>query len=139
MEFNANATSATNHGWRVRDTITNLFVDVPPGFADFAIPMPTEPIQTTVKMRYLGGIIIVLDAAWTYGPNVQVPGNDGENLFDTDVVLWYEGYLPHSAAEGSALWHSTGIRLVSSLVAPPPAGYHSTNRPSESERHGTNQ
>ena len=121
IEFDANAATATNHGWRVRDTVTNLYVDLLPGFADFAIPdaltaAVTDYSQNTVFGRHYTG----LDTAWTYGPNVQVPGNDGENLFNTDLVLWYEGYLPHSASEGSALWHSTGIRLVSSLAAPLP-------------------
>ena len=45
-EFNANAASALDHGWRVRDVITGLAVDVLPGFPDFSIPdgtiIPTE-------------------------------------------------------------------------------------------------
>ncbi|MGC4098378.1 MAG: hypothetical protein QM706_14790 [Nitrospira sp.] len=52
------------------------------------------------------------DKGWTFGPNTQVPYNNGESINNKDLVFWYEGYLPHSADEGSDLWHSTGIRLV---------------------------
>src|SRR5262249_23257667 len=70
------------------------------------------------------------DAGWTYGPNTQVPGNDGQSLQDADLVVWYEAYMPHAATAGSALWHSTGIRLVSNLTdsSPPtaPTGLNAT-------------
>ena len=61
------------------------------------------------------------NGGWTYGPNTQVPYNNGEPIANTDVVFWYEGYLPHSADEGSTLWHSTGLRLaVNGGPSPPP-------------------
>src|SRR2546430_13104831 len=40
------------------------------------------------------------DTGWTYGPYTQVPFNDGESISNNDIVLWYEGYLPHQASEG---------------------------------------
>jgi hypothetical protein len=42
----------------------------------------------------------------------EVPFNNGESIDSQDLVLFYKAYLAHSAAEGSDLWHSTGVRLA---------------------------
>ncbi len=121
-EFDALATTAADHAWRVRDTLTGLYVDVLPGFADFSIPDGSTPVpvtdysnHTAFGRRYRASE----DGGWTYGATTQVPFGNGEDIDGEDIVLWYEGYLPHTAAEGGELWHSTGIRLVSSLTLPP--------------------
>jgi hypothetical protein len=122
-EFDAPASSAVNHAWRVRDATTGLQVDVLPGFADFSIPDGSAnlPVAGYANHTVFGRLYRSSeDAGWTFGPNTQVPYNNGENIDSKDIVLWYEGYLPHTAAEGSDLWHSTGVRLVSNLVPPPP-------------------
>lgn len=124
-EFNADASSAVAHAWRVRDATTGLHVDVLPGFADFSIPdgSTTLPVAGYTNHTVFGRLYRSTEnAGWTFGPNTQVPYNDGEDIDGADVVLWYEGYLPHTAAEGPGLWHSTGVRLVSNLVPPPPDG-----------------
>ncbi|MGE0824938.1 MAG: fibronectin type III domain-containing protein [Candidatus Binatia bacterium] len=92
------------------------------GFADFSIPNAATEAVTEYNHNTIFGRTHKSseDEGWTYGPNVQVPYNDGESILNTDIVLWYEGYLPHAAAEGESLWHSTGIRLVSNLATPPP-------------------
>ncbi len=122
-EFDADASTAVNHAWRVRDVTTGLHVDVLPGFDGFSIPdgSTTEPVAGYANHTVFGRLYHSAEnAGWTFGPNVQVPYNDGEDIDSTDIVLWYEAYLPHSAAEGSGLWHSTGVRMVSNLVPPPP-------------------
>lgn len=123
-EFNANATDALDHAWRVRDSITGNFVDVLPGFTDFTIPNEaTQPVTGYANNTVFGRRFKASeDTGWTYGPNTQVPYNEGEPTDNVDIVLWYEGFLPHSTAEGSGLWHSTGIRLVvnGGLSTPPP-------------------
>lgn len=129
-EFDAKATDAVNHGWRVRDLPTGKFVDVLPGFTNFTIPDSnsngtTAPTTDDYDKHTVFGRLYRSSeyTGWTYGPNVQVPFNNGESIDAKDIVLWYEGYLPHSAAEGSALWHSTGVRLaVNGGGAPPPGG-----------------
>lgn len=122
-EFNALATEALDHGWRVRDSVTGTFVDVLPGFTDFTIPdQNTQPVAGYANHTVFGRLYRASeDTGWTFGPNTQVPNNNGESINNTDIVLWYEGYLPHSAAEGSTLWHSTGLRLaVTAGTTPPP-------------------
>ena len=122
-EFNANATEAIDHGWRVRDSVTGNFVDVLPGFTDFTIPtQTTEPVTGYANNTVFGRLYKSTESsAWTFGPNTQVPYNNGEPIDNTDVVFWYEGYMPHSAADGSTLWHSTGLRLaVNGGSSPPP-------------------
>ncbi len=122
-EFNSPAAEALDHGWRVRDSVTGTFVDVLPGFTDFAIPNEsTQPVTGYANHTVFGRLYkSAEDTGWTFGPNTQVPYNEGESVNNTDIVLWYEGYLPHSAAEGSNLWHSTGLRLaVTAGTTPPP-------------------
>ena len=124
-EFNANATTAINHGWRVRDSVTGNFVDVLPGFDGFTIPNETTVEETSYANNTVFGRLFksTETSAWTFGPNTQVPYNEGEPIDNQDVVLWYEGYMPHSAADGSTLWHSTGLHLAvngASLPPPPP-------------------
>ena len=122
-EFNAEATEAVNHGWRVGDADSGKFVDVLPGFTDFTIPNEsTQPVTGFANHTVFGRLYRASeDTGWTYGPNTQVPYNNGESINAQDIVLWYEAYLPHLAAEGSGLWHSTGVRLaVNGGGAPPP-------------------
>ena len=123
QEFDANAASAANHAWRVRDKTTGLTVDVLPGFPDFVIPDggTTIPVTAYSNNTVFGRVYrSTEDVGWKYGPNTQVPFNNAEGIASADTVLWYEGYLPHSSSDGSALWHSTGVRLVANLAGSPP-------------------
>jgi hypothetical protein len=122
QEFNAEATSASNHQWQVRNTVTGLTMSVLPGFADFTIPdnnanqsITAFERNTVFGRRYKAAE----DVGWTVGPNVQVPFGDNETMAD-DLIFWYEAYMPHTKAEGAALWHSTGIRMVNNISANPP-------------------
>ena len=124
-EFDANATEAIDHGWRVRDSVTGNFIDVLPGFTDFTIPDGTTVPATNCANNTVFGRLYKgsEDTGWTYGPNTQVPYNNGEPIGNNDIVFWYEGYLPHSAADGDNIWHSTGLRLAVNgglLPSPPP-------------------
>ena len=123
-EFDFGAPTAVNHAWRVRDATTGFHVDVLPGFPDFVIPdgSTTVPVTAYSNNTVFGRVYRLFeDEGWPYGPNTQVPFNDGESIVSADTVLWYEAYLPHSSSDGSALWHSTGVRLfVNPAGSPPP-------------------
>ncbi len=130
-EFNANATEAINHGWRVRDSVTGNFVDVWPGFTDFTIPGDNNLAVSNYASNTVFGRLYKSseDVGWTYGPNAQVPFNNGESIGNSDSVFWYEGYLPHTTGEGSDLWHSTGLRIaVNGAIAPPPPPTNETTQ-----------
>ncbi|MGH8522701.1 MAG: proprotein convertase P-domain-containing protein [Gammaproteobacteria bacterium] len=127
IEFNRNATAADGHGWRVADSVTGSYIDVLPGFTNFTIPNPENNGGTQAVSGYSNHTVFgrlyksAEDIGWKVGPNTQVPYGNGESINNQDLVLWYEGYLPHSRDEGSNLWHSTGVRLVLSAgTAPPP-------------------
>ncbi len=117
-EFNRKASDATNHTWRVRDILSSIYVDILPGFPGFSIPGgSTIPVSDYSKNTVFGRLYKGSeDGGWIYGPNIQVPFGDNENISNQDLVLWYEAYLPHPASDGTELWHSTGIRLVSSIT-----------------------
>ncbi len=123
-EFDLGAATAANHAWRVRDATTGFHVDVLPGFPDFVIPdgSTTVPVTAYSSNTVFGRVYrLGEDEGWPYGPNTQVPFNDGESIASADTVLWYEAYLPHSSSDGSGLWHSTGVRLfVDPAGSPPP-------------------
>lgn len=119
-EFNAAANTATNHAWRVRDTVTNLNVDVLPGFTNFSIPdnSPQLPSDSYVNHTVFGRQYRASeDIGWTQGPNVQVPYGNNESM--SDLVFWYEGYMPHLSSEGAALWHSKGVRFAVTVPGGP--------------------
>lgn len=121
-EFNAAATSASNHQWRVRNSVTGMSLDVLPGFADFTIADGNRNVPVTAYDRntvFGRAYRASEDIGWTVGPNTQVPYGNGESIA-ADAVLWYEGYMPHAAADGQSLWHSTGLRLVTRLDGAPP-------------------
>lgn len=121
-EFNAPANSAVNHSWRISDTSTGLNVEILPGFTDFTIPdANTLPVTGYANNTVFGRLYRdTEDTGWTVGPNVQVPWGNSESIFNTNIVLWYEGHMPHSPAEGANLWHSTGLRLVVNSGSTPP-------------------
>lgn len=120
-EFNQSVTAVDSHRWRVRDAITGMSVDLLPGFTDFTIPdANNQPLfdysQNTIFSRLFNSSE---DETWAYGPNTQVPFNNGETVDRQDLVVWYEGYMPHSPAEGPDLWHSIGLRMKVNLTTAP--------------------
>lgn len=62
---------------------------------------------------------------WTKGARGEIGDNwmsPPENINGQDLVMWYVSHLPHSASEGSSIWHASGPRVeVVSTATPPPA------------------
>lgn len=109
-EFNRSATDAVNHGWEVRDTVTGDRVTIDFDDGTFSLPGTVVPETDYAQNGVYGRQYRSTELTWQGGASRTLPfGNTGETM--SDVVLWYSGYMPHTAAEGSALWHSTGIRL----------------------------
>ncbi|MEE9426039.1 MAG: putative Ig domain-containing protein [Methylococcales bacterium] len=123
-ESNDSVTTANNHRWQVRDTLTGDSVDIEYGAAGWNdINGTVNPYSSFANNRILGRRYHSSeDEGWTYGAQSEVPFDNNESINDQDIVVWYKGYLPHDAAEGPDLWHSTGVRLVINLASVTPPG-----------------
>jgi hypothetical protein len=124
-ESNESVTTANNHRWQVRDTVTGDSVNIEFSAAGWnningtVVPEDNFANNLLLGRRYQSNE----NRGWTHGAHAEVPYNNGENIDGQDLVVWYKGYLPHTAAEGPDLWHSTGVRIVVNLADntnPPP-------------------
>ena len=124
-ESNESVTTANNHRWQVRDTVTGDSVNIEFGAAGWnnidgtVVPEDNFANNLLLGRRYQSNE----NRGWTHGAHAEVPYNNGENIDGQDLVVWYKGYLPHSVAEGPELWHSTGVRFIINLADntnPPP-------------------
>jgi len=63
-----------------------------------------------------------LGARGEIGESFNTPAED---INGEDLVFWYVSHLPHTAAEGSSIWHSSGPRIevltTDQPAEPPPA------------------
>ncbi|MGC1439687.1 MAG: putative Ig domain-containing protein [Burkholderiaceae bacterium] len=114
-EFETNATDAYQHGWFVEDEATGLRVRV-----DFDNGQWNVAGNVVAASEYSNNLIGAMvsrtsEEAWPGSPSPNFPHDNNENINNADVVMWYRGYLPHTPEEGSALWHSTGIRITADM------------------------
>lgn len=113
-EFDVSADAAQDHNWQVRNPNTGATVNLQPGFTNFVLPDPSQAEGLNYAFNTLFGRAYHAseDIGWFYGALSEVPYNNGENIDNQDIVLWYKGHMAHLASEGSDLWHSTGVRLI---------------------------
>lgn len=147
-EFNVAATQAQDHGWVVRDTVSGNKVEINLDSGTWNVAGTVIPETTYANNRVAGRLHRngeedwgsvghgSLPANWNGGQNAINYGNN-ENINGQDVVLWYSGYLPHTASEGSALWHSTGVRIKWSQGGTPPFTTPPSNETSHKFDFGT--
>ena len=109
-EFTAAATAAVDHGWEVRDSVTGDRVTIDFDDGTFTLPGVVIPETQYAQNVVYGRQYRSSEAVWSGGARRGTLFGDNDERM-TDVVLWYSGYMPHSADEGPSLWHSTGIRL----------------------------
>ncbi|MBX2882003.1 MAG: hypothetical protein KTR32_18790 [Granulosicoccus sp.] len=110
-EFQTNATDAFQHGWYVEDTVSGYRVRVGFDNGDWNVAGTVVP-ESSYASNLVGGLVSRSnEEGWTGGASQDFRYNNGESLVNSDVVMWYRGYLPHTPDEGSALWHSTGVRI----------------------------
>ncbi len=108
-EFNKTAASAADHEWYVRDTVTGRSVRLNFDDGTYNLPGTIVPETAYVENNVYGRQYKQDEELWSGGPTRDLGFNEGEAM--SDIVLWYTGYMPHSAAEGPDLWHSTGVRM----------------------------
>ncbi len=119
-EFSLDADAAVNHDWEVYDTVTGDSVTVQFDDGSFEVAGENLPITDYENNRVYGRQYRSNELAWSGPASYDLFGDQGETI--SDLVLWYSGFMPHSAAEGPNLWHSTGIRMQFGDTDPPPAG-----------------
>ena len=121
-EFGDNVTSADNHRWQVIDTVSGDRVDIEFGAAGWDdIGGTVDPVNTFQNNRIFGrSFKRSEDEGWRYGARSEVPHDNNEDIDGRDILIWYKGDLPHSAAEGPDLWHSTGVRFIINLAGTNP-------------------
>jgi len=105
-ELNDNKNSSTNRVWFVRDNPTGHGSWVLPGSADGSVN--TFSNKDIGARRYHGAE----DEGWPFGASGHLGYGNSESIQETDVILWYAAHMPHSAAEGSNVWHSVGPWLL---------------------------
>ncbi len=108
-EFSLDATAAVDHGWEVRDSVTGDRITIAFDDGTFTVPGQVIPETDYENNKVFGRQYSSSETTWQGGATDGLFGDNNEAM--NDVVLWYSGYMPHSAAEGPTLWHSTGVRL----------------------------
>ncbi|MGB1252657.1 MAG: putative Ig domain-containing protein, partial [Candidatus Promineifilaceae bacterium] len=123
-EFDVQATAAENHGWIVKDTLTNDSVSLQLDTGSWNVDGTIVPETAYSNNRVIGRAYNSGEADWTgsipsnWGSGAGNVGyGNGENIDDTDIALWYAAYLPHSGSDGADLWHSTGVRISVNLAS----------------------
>ena len=111
-EFETAATDAFRHGWYVEDTASGYRGKVDLDGSGGDVGGTVVPASDYANNRVGGVTYRSSEQGWTSGPSRNFPYDNGESLGGGDVVMWYRGSLPHTPEEGSALWHSTGVRIT---------------------------
>lgn len=92
---------ATNRLWFVRDNPTTHGVWVFPGPDGVAGSFSSKD---AAPRRYQ----YTEDQAWPFGASGHLGYNNGEDVAEEDVILWYVAHMPHSASSGPNVWHWAG-------------------------------
>lgn len=115
-EFDRDATDAVDHGWEVHDTASGDYVTIDFDDGSFNAGGVIIPETDYVENRVYGRQYNSNELAWVGGhsaapyPDIfSLRYNNNQSM--SNPVLWYTGYMPHAGSEGSATWHSTGVRM----------------------------
>ncbi len=114
-EFERAASDAFQHGWYVQDAVTGSRVSVVFDDGGWDVTGTVES-QTGFAQNNIGGMLNKSsEEGWSGGPSKEFPHDNDEAIDSEDVVMWYRGFLPHSESEGAALWHSTGLQVITEI------------------------
>lgn len=111
-EFTVAASSAVAHDWVVEDTLTGDTVSIAFDNNRYNMVGEVSPEEAYTNNIVAGRRLRSGEARWQGAASHTMPHENGENIDGRDIYLMYRGYMPHSAAEGQTLWHSTGVRLT---------------------------
>jgi len=114
-EFNSRKTESAY--WDIEDSVTNSSVRLSPSADDGAV---SDFAQWDLAVRAMNNAEI---GRWRLGARGEIGNNymNNQNINSADSVVWYVSHLPHSANEGSTLWHASGPRIeVNAATEPPP-------------------
>lgn len=110
-EFQAAANTAFQHGWFVEDSVTGSRVRIDFDSGSWNVGGTVVP-ESSYSDNLVGGAVYNdSEIGWTGGASRDFPYIDGASINSNDLTMWYRGFLPHTPSEGSALWHSTGVRI----------------------------
>lgn len=101
-ETNAVKNLSTNRVWFVRDNGTSRGVWIFPGRFD-GTANSFSSLDVGVRRWHSGE-----HGEWTFGAWGELGYQNGENVEETDIILWYVGHLHHEAEEGEDHWHWVG-------------------------------
>ncbi len=108
-EFSRSATAAIDHDWRVRDTQTGDYISIQFDDGSFDVGGVVIPETQYVNNQVFARQFRSSEIEWVGGASRTLGGDNDELM--TDLVVYYNGFMPHTPAEGPDLWHSTGVRL----------------------------
>lgn len=104
-EFNDMRT--TSAFWTIQDSVTGQQVQVIPSSDD---GQADDFSDTDVAVRAYKSSEV---GRWQLGARGEIGDNyiNNESINNNDLVFWYVSHLPHSASEGSSVWHASGPRI----------------------------
>lgn len=110
-EFEVAANTAYEHGWYVVDSVSGTQVRLEFDGGGWGVDY-TVSQESGYANNTIGGMLFKRDEiGWVGGASREYPYDDGEDINGQDLVVWYRGYMPHTAEEGPTLWHATGLRI----------------------------
>jgi len=94
--------------WTIEDTVTGTQVKLIPSDDDGE---PDNFSRWDAAGRKFNSSEV---GRWRLGARGEIGENfmsPAESINGEDLVMWYVSHLPHAAAEGSSVWHSSGPRI----------------------------
>lgn len=113
--------AALGGGWRVSDGRTGAAFEMSPALLAVGVG-PGERLTPVGGPQRIGvrRYRTTEDAGWRTGARRELPFGDDEVIVGGDIAVWWQGTMPHAAADGAGHWHATGVRLTATVGPPAP-------------------
>ncbi len=111
-ETDVDTAIADTHQWQVRDLITGDYLNISPaGTGGNVLPFGVSSAEHANNRILVRAYRRNEDKGWIYGAGSEEPHHNDEPIDGQNLVVWYKGHIPHTAAEAGGVWHGTGVRL----------------------------